>query len=128
VPVDDTHTMRFTIYAIETTDDRQVTEIAANMDLGYDPAMHYDELFNCGIVSALNETGLLSAQDYVAVRGQGIIYDRSQETLSSSDAGLAFLRRIFLRELDAIREGRPTKTWTRLAQEEEMTVPPVAAE
>jgi 5,5'-dehydrodivanillate O-demethylase len=128
VPVDDTHTMRFTIYAIETTDDQQVTEIAANMDLGYDPAMHYDELFNCGIVSALNETGLLSAQDYVAVRGQGIIYDRSQETLSSSDAGLAFLRRIFLRELDAIREGRPTKTWTRLAQEEEMTVPPVAAE
>jgi 5,5'-dehydrodivanillate O-demethylase len=70
---------------------------------------------------------LISAQDYVAVRGQGVIFDRSQENLSTSDAGLAFLRRIFLREIDAIRHGRPTKPWSRLSEEPHLAPPPAPA-
>ena len=34
--------------------------------------------------------------------------------------GIAFLRRIFLRELEAIRNGNPTKEWRRLQQATEM--------
>ena len=75
----------------------------------------------------MHEFGLQNAQDYVAVRGQGVIYDRSQENLSTSDAGVAFLRRIMLRELEAIRHGRPTKQWTRLEHAEHLEAPPVQA-
>ena len=63
---------------------------------------------------------LTSAQDYVAAVGQGTNVDRSQELLGKSDAGIAFLRRIFWRELDAIRAGNPTKAWRRLAQSSEL--------
>ena len=52
--------------------------------------------------------------------GQGAIVDRTQETLGRSDAGIAFLRRIFWRELEAIRAGRPTKAWRRLEQSAEL--------
>jgi nitrite reductase/ring-hydroxylating ferredoxin subunit len=35
-----------------------------------------------------------------------------RERLGASDAGVALLRKIILRELDAIEAGRPTKRWT----------------
>jgi 5,5'-dehydrodivanillate O-demethylase oxygenase subunit len=63
---------------------------------------------------------LTSAQDYVAAIGQGASVDRSRELLGKSDAGIALLRRIFWRELDAIRAGRPTKAWRRLEQSSEL--------
>ena len=43
-----------------------------------------------------------------------MIVDRSQERLGASDAGIALFRRIFLRELDAIRAGTPPKRWTKI--------------
>ncbi len=55
------------------------------------------------------------AQDYAAVRGQGTIHDRTRERLGASDAGIALLRRIIFRELEAIRTGLPTKYWTKIA-------------
>ena len=93
VPVDDTHTMRFVLNSVETTDPEKIERLRAQYDLRYDPSEHYDELFHEGVVSGVHEFGLLNAQDYVAVRGQGVICDRSQENLSTSDAGVAFLRR-----------------------------------
>jgi 5,5'-dehydrodivanillate O-demethylase oxygenase subunit len=123
VPVDDTATMRFTLYAVETTAPAEVADLKVKYDLGYSPLAHADDLFR-GVIGGVHEAGLISAQDYVAVRGQGVIYDRSQETLSSSDAGVAFLRRIFLRELDAIRAGRPTKQWSRLEEAPHLAPPP----
>jgi 5,5'-dehydrodivanillate O-demethylase len=66
---------------------------------------------------------VLSAQDYVAQRGQGVIADRMQENLSESDAGIALLRKIFQRELEAIRQGRATKRWTKLGDEVHMPIP-----
>lgn len=123
VPIDDTHTMRLTLYALDTTDPAKIADLKVKYDLGYDPVAHADDLF-AGIVEGVHEPGLISAQDYVAVRGQGAIYDRSQENLSTSDAGLAFLRRIFLREIDAIRHGRPTKQWHRLTEEPHLAPPP----
>jgi 5,5'-dehydrodivanillate O-demethylase len=123
VPVDDHHTMRLTLYAVETTDPQKIASLKQRYDLGYSPAAHADDLFR-GVVEGVGEPGLISAQDYVAVRGQGVICDRSQETLSTSDAGVAFLRRIFLRELDAIRRDQPTKQWSRLEDAPHLAPPP----
>jgi 5,5'-dehydrodivanillate O-demethylase oxygenase subunit len=127
VPVDDTRTMRFVLNAVETTDPAKIERLKLQYDLHYNPADHYDELFHDGVVSGVREFGLLNAQDYVAVRGQGVICDRTQENLSTSDAGIAFLRRIFLRELEAIRQGRPTKQWARLEEAQHLPPPPVQA-
>jgi 5,5'-dehydrodivanillate O-demethylase len=119
--------MRFVLNAIEVSDPGKLEELKTKYDLDYNPADHYDELFHDGVVEGVHEFGLLNAQDYVAVRGQGIICDRSQENLSTSDAGVAFLRRIFLRELEAIRQGRPTKQWTALEEAQHLPPPPVQA-
>jgi 5,5'-dehydrodivanillate O-demethylase len=115
VGVDDEHTMRFVVSTVPSTDpetDRRITEDQNN---DYNPANYYSELFNEHHVPEGIGTGqFIATQDYVALRGQGVIVDRSQEHLGQSDAGIAILRRIFLRELEAIREGRPSKSWARL--------------
>lgn len=127
VPVDDNSTMRFVLNAVEVSDPAKLEELKTKYDLDYNPADHYDALFHDGVVEGVHEFGLLNAQDYVAVRGQGVICDRSQENLSTSDAGVAFLRRIFLRELEAVRQGRPTKQWARLEEAQHLPPPPVQA-
>lgn len=126
VPVDDVSTMRFTLYCLETTDPAKIESIRRQYELSYNPADHAAALFR-GEVGNIQEPSLISAQDYVAVRGQGVIHDRSQENLSSSDAGVAFLRRIFFRELNAIREGRPSKQWSRLGGAPNLPPPPAQA-
>ncbi|MDF2119393.1 Rieske 2Fe-2S domain-containing protein [Roseiarcaceae bacterium H3SJ34-1] len=126
VPVDDHSTMRFTLYSIDERDPDKIEELRSRYDLDYDPAHHSERLF-AGDVSGVSEPGLISVQDYVAVRGQGVIFDRSQENLSTSDAGVVFLRRIFLRELEALREGLPTKHWQKLKQAVHLKAPPKQA-
>jgi 5,5'-dehydrodivanillate O-demethylase len=126
-PVDDTHTMRFVLSAIEVSDPHEIERLRAQYDLNYNPADHYDELFHQGVITGVHEFGLQNAQDYVAVRGQGVICDRTQENLSTSDAGVAFLRRIFLRELEAVRQDRPTKHWSRPEEAQHLPPPPVQA-
>ena len=54
-------------------------------------------------------------QDTVSIGGQGVIADRSSEHLGQSDRGIAILRRIWAREMKAIRDGAPLKTWYRPA-------------
>ena len=53
-----------------------------------------------------------SFQDDVAQSGQGVIWDRKNETLGRSDNGLILQRKIWARELQALAEGRPIKQWT----------------
>ena len=67
------------------------------------------------------------AQDYVAVRGQGVIHDRTKERLGASDAGIALLRRIIFREMDAIRAGRPFKVWRKIPAPHMQTITPAGA-
>jgi 5,5'-dehydrodivanillate O-demethylase len=56
---------------------------------------------------------LFNVQDNVALGGQGAIVDRSREQLSRSDKGVVFIRRIWMRELRALVEGKPLKAWRR---------------
>lgn len=124
VPVDDTHTMRFRACAVEETDPDEMERIKARYDLEFEPVAHAAQLFR-GDLGDISEPSLISAQDYVAVKGQGAIYDRSRENLSSSDAGVAFVRRVFLRELGAIARSEPTKQWGRLNESVHLAEPPV---
>lgn len=54
-------------------------------------------------------------QDTVSIGGQGRIADRSNEHLGQSDKGIAVLRRVWARELRAIHDGGPLKTFKRPA-------------
>jgi 5,5'-dehydrodivanillate O-demethylase oxygenase subunit len=117
VPVDDTHTMRTSLYAVPLSTPESNERIKAYLkEVGdYDAAAHHDELF-AGEYPSDPLISLTAAQDYVVLVGQGAIADRVHETLGSSDLGVATLRRILWRELDAIRAGTPTKVWRRLGQ------------
>jgi 5,5'-dehydrodivanillate O-demethylase len=65
----------------------------------YDPSEHHDELIVAGKYPSDHLFALTSAQDYVAQRGQGVVADREREILGRSDAGIAFLRRLYTREI-----------------------------
>ncbi len=123
-PIDDTSTMRFRLYSTEEKDPAVLER--ARRDQEFQPLDHVARLFR-GALGGLSEQAIISAQDYVAVRGQGEICDRSRENLSASDAGVAFLRRVFLRELEAIRRGRPGKAWSRLREAVHLPAPPQRA-
>lgn len=117
VPIDDTHTRRFTLYAYSAG----VTP--ENLDREFQPAEHLQQMLATQRMPPTDEAGEITAQDYVATRGQGSIVNRMNENLSVSDAGVVFLRRLFWRELEAIRAGRPTKQWAKLDETPHMPIP-----
>jgi 5,5'-dehydrodivanillate O-demethylase len=123
VPIDDTHTMRFTVTAVPSTDSELTSRLAQDRNPDYEPTEHIDLLFGQHRLPETGSAQVIASQDYVAVRGQGAIVDRASEHLSQSDAGIALLRRIFWRELGLIQEGRPTKAWSRLDEAPVMSKP-----
>lgn len=122
VPIDDETTARFTITSAPDADAETNERIANEYNSDFSPADHAAELFFQRRVPHPGASSVITAQDYVAVRGQGRIVDRMQERLAKSDTGVAFLRRIFLRELTAIREGRAAKQWKRLQEEVDLPI------
>ena len=116
VPRDDENTVRFQLYAVPRvdaeTDQRTLRHFKIYGD--YDPADHHDELVYQGEYPEEPFLQLTNAQDYVASVGQGSIVDRVNERLGKSDAGVAMVRRIFLRELATLRLGKPAKEWRKL--------------
>jgi len=124
VPIDDAHSMRLRLCSMEESDPAKLAIVEASGK--FDASRHSEALFR-GDVTGITGQDLISAQDYVAVRGQGQIVDRTRENLSSSDIGVVFLRRVFLRELEAIQSGRPTKHWTPLSESAHLAAPSVQA-
>jgi len=122
VPMDDERTWRFTVSTVPSTTQESDERIKADRAFVFNPADYYDDLFHRRKVPDFGPSMLLTTQDYVAVRGQGTIVDRTRERLAQSDAGIAMLRRIFLRELEAIQQGRPTKQWLRLQKDPDMPI------
>jgi 5,5'-dehydrodivanillate O-demethylase len=124
VPLDDTHAARATIWAVpaaSAASDRRFRDYCAERG-EYDPAAQHRALFEEGRFPDDAVMQLTAAQDYLAQVGQGAIADREHEYLGKSDAGIAFLRHLFWRELDAIRQGRAPKDWRRLAHAAELPV------
>lgn len=128
VPNDDAHSTRFTLFALTPTNDAEKQRFLDYFATygGYNPAEHHDELFlqRKGPPEADFLAGLITAQDYIAQRGQGVFADRDNEMLGRSDLGVVTLRRIFWRELAALRSGQPTKRWHRRAHIENLPTPP----
>jgi 5,5'-dehydrodivanillate O-demethylase len=54
---------------------------------------------------------IVNIQDVVAQVGQGAIADRQNERLGRSDVLLILLRKIWMRELQALAKGEPLKQW-----------------
>jgi len=124
VPVDDYTTARFNIWATPPQTAEKDARVREYFEQAgeYSAAEHHDELFYQNKFPLDDVMQLTSAQDYVAQVGQGAITDREREILGRSDAGIALLRRICFRELEAIREGRPTKAWRKLEHAAELPV------
>ena len=102
--------------------DARITRYFADAK-SYNAADHHSELFDRHEYPDDPLIRLTSAQDYVALMGQGVVTDRNRELLGRSDMGVAFLRRLFLRELAAIEQGKPTKTWTPMTTPVDMPIP-----
>lgn len=122
VPVDDENTIRFQVRAIESKGDIEDQKFADyfNAHKHYNPTHFHDELFHEQKMPEDNVFELTPAQDYVAQIGQGTITDRTREWLGESDKGVVFMRKIFWREMDAIRQQKPTKKWVKLADSVEL--------
>jgi 5,5'-dehydrodivanillate O-demethylase len=124
VPIDEESHVRFTVWSLPELGPEQEQRVREHFHLSgeYDPTDHHDELFYDESYPTEPVFQLTSAQDYVAQIGQGTIVDREVEILGRSDAGIALMRRIFFREMNAIREGRKTKEWRRLEEAAELPI------
>ncbi|MSP39778.1 MAG: aromatic ring-hydroxylating dioxygenase subunit alpha [Deltaproteobacteria bacterium] len=128
VPVDDGHTALFSVRSSPIRGDvAQESQAWLFSRDKYNPAEYDEELFK-GVMPD-NDAGqagnaLVNAQDYIVQVGQGAIVDRSQERLGKSDAGVILLRKIFHRELDAIKKGLPGKAWKPRKGFARLPVPP----
>ena len=83
----------------------------------YTPIEHHDELLHDQTFPEEVFLELTNAQDYVAAVGQGSVVDRSLERLVKSDLGVALVRRLLFREMDAVKSGNSPKNWKRLSEE-----------
>jgi len=127
VPADDEYSTRFTLYAFKPQNEEQKQRFLGQFERfgQYNADEHYEELFLQRKGPAEEDViGLISAQDYLAQRGQGVIADRELELLGRSDLGIVTLRRIFWREMEALRNGQPTKQWRKRAQPQELPTQP----
>ena len=124
VPVDDTATYKLGVYAIPSVAPEEDRATIAHFEKygDYNPADHHDELLLEKKWPEDPSLQLTPAQDYVAMMGQGTIVDRTREHLGKSDLGIALLRKVFWREMEALRNGHPTKQWRRLEHAQDMPV------
>jgi 5,5'-dehydrodivanillate O-demethylase len=122
VPIDNTHTQRMHMYSMPDLPPDQVAAFEADwaQHQNYDPVNDHDALFNDHAYPPDKYSDLTNAQDYVAQVGQGPLVDREHEILGRSDAGIALLRRLLYREMDALASGLPTKAWHPLKESVEL--------
>jgi len=121
VPVDDEHSLQFRIRLVPVTgeaareyrerraaqaakDRMSVTELGEAVLSG---RIRFQDMekYMC------DKIALVHAQDYVAQVGQGLMANRGREHLGRSDAGVILFRKIWERELRALKEGRRLKKW-----------------
>jgi 5,5'-dehydrodivanillate O-demethylase oxygenase subunit len=116
VPIDDDHhvTLRANLTPVTGEEARKMLESRA-------PA-YYDRASIPKIGNAIlagemrladvkDRTHIEAIQDYIAQVGQGPIETRNHEILGKSDACTVVWRRIWRRELTALRDGKPVKQW-----------------
>jgi len=127
VPIDDEHTGFFSARSAPVRGElgQEFHDWLSSCD-SYNPADFHKELFK-GVMPDIDGNtinALQNAQDYIVQVGQGPIVDRSKERLGKSDAGVILLRKIFRREVDAIKKGQPGKDWKPRVGFAKLPVPP----
>jgi 5,5'-dehydrodivanillate O-demethylase oxygenase subunit len=121
VPVDDETCASYTMQLTHVTGEaaaryrerrRQRLERAAGAPSAaeYGARVLRGELRIADIEERLN---VVNVQDYVAQVGQGAIANRHDERLGRSDAVLILMRKLWLRELQALADEQPLKDWRR---------------
>jgi 5,5'-dehydrodivanillate O-demethylase len=126
VPVDDEHTLVLGVehFPVRGTAASQ-TEDWLRKRPQYNPADYHDELFKGNLPwGSEDQVVLAGAQDYIAQVGQGTITDRSKEWLGTSDEGAIFLRKVFRREIEAVKRGETGKVWAPRSELARLPVPP----
>lgn len=114
VPIDDTsHKMFFTFIAAHLAPEvgAQVVEgvKAARKYLSELPAV--EEMVDAALSGKMRweeieeRPDLVLIEDGIILRGQGIIPDRSKNHLGASDAAIALLRRLYTKEMVALKDG-----------------------
>jgi 5,5'-dehydrodivanillate O-demethylase len=120
VPIDDDRHMQFSIHRIPATgataqrirERRQKRR--SEIDLAHQ-TLCQDVLDGRTALSRIDRgrVDLVRLQDDIAQLGQGRIADRGNERLGRADVGVVAIRRLWSRELAALRDGRPLKSWQR---------------
>ena len=123
VPVDDEHVAQFTVDLVHLSGEqadvyrkRRAVWLKKERTIpsgGLAERVLAGELTPSDLYPFIEQTSLTNAQDWISQVGQGAIADRASERLGRTDAGLILFRKLWLRELRAMAEGRPTKEWTR---------------
>jgi 5,5'-dehydrodivanillate O-demethylase len=101
VPIDDTHTMHFTVEFGAIVNGQQVANIMKDdSEAGLIESQY-------GVYKWDDSIGWFSRgdQDRVAQESQGPIYDRSGEHLAYTDRGIILLRRLYKESIEAVQKG-----------------------
>jgi 5,5'-dehydrodivanillate O-demethylase oxygenase subunit len=102
VPIDDTHTMHFTVEFGAKVDGKPAAKIMKD-----DSAAGLVES-QLGVYKWDESVGWFARadQDRVAQESQGPIYDRTIEHLAYTDRGVILLRRLYKESIEAVQQGR----------------------
>ena len=124
VPIDDHSHIQFTVAAVRMPPDkaasyleRRKTRLAKRI---YSSAELADKILRGEMRREdvdPETTDFVRMQDHIAQIGQGTIPDHSQDRLGRGDIGIAWIRKIWARELRAFAEGKPLKQWRYDAEE-----------
>jgi 5,5'-dehydrodivanillate O-demethylase len=120
VPVDDTHDYVYLTQLVPVSGDEARQEYKAQRDevlrirAAAPKVLDAAAKIRAGEASILDykeHPTLVIIEDLCAQGGQGAIANRLAERLGRTDRGIAFMRRLWERELQALADGRPTKPW-----------------
>jgi 5,5'-dehydrodivanillate O-demethylase len=97
VPVDDTRTLFFEVYFLESKD-------GSFIEQRDDPPVEYASYYK-------NDDGTYKMervwmQDYMVWETAGAVFDRTKEHLASADKGIITFRKLFKAEVDKVKRGR----------------------
>ena len=123
VPVDDDHFVSFGIVLIDlhgeeanaylqirNTERAKMSDSAGVAD-AYGQDVLAGQLRIADLDASLGTRYTFQVEDYVAMVGQSAIPDRKQERLGRADQGTALIRRVWMREMQALADGQPMKKW-----------------
>src|SRR3989304_5346136 len=117
-PIDDTHQQWFPVNLVRVTGEAAEAYLAKDREYHAKvAAVETAQSLALRVIAGemrlhdVEHPDLVRVQDAAVQVGQGPIEDRGRERLGRSDVGIILWRKILLRELRAMAEGRPAKEW-----------------